>query len=202
MTSKFIIKRNKFIASLVEKYTNPLDSVLDLGCGQGNLIRCMHIPVYYKGVDLNYVGNSHLIENADIMTWETDKKYDTIVLQEVLEHLTFLDSQEITKRIKKFMHDESTLIISVPNFDRLTNIVLGHKYLDDTHKREYIDGYLDTVLEIDEYKIVKKYYFLLYLPFEKYIGWIVPDCIRNIILNRHPNWSSHIVYIAKKSRSV
>lgn len=205
MVSKFVTMRNKFIASLVQRYTEDLGSVLDLGCGEGILLKYIRKPVFYHGVDTNYIGKSNLIENSDIQTWESDKVYDTIVLQEVLEHLPLPETDNaipFLQRVQRFMHDESTLIVSVPNFHRLTNLLTHNpKYLDETHNTEYWDGYLDLIVPNIKYRIVEKHYWLLYLPFEKYIGWLVPDFIRNWILKRRPTWASHIIYIIKKDKN-
>lgn len=201
MTSKFVIKRNKFIASLVRKYTEDLDSILDLGCGEGLLLRYLRRPVYYHGVDLNYLGNSNLIENSDITEWKSDKMYDIIVLQEVIEHLRTYERLGVLHKCWEWMYDNSKFIVSVPNINRFTNRFCKiPKLLDETHQKEYEDMELDFVLEGMDFHIIEKHYWLLYLPFEKQIGWFVPDFIRNWILKMNPTLASHFVYVVQRRK--
>ncbi len=138
MTSKYILYRNKFIADLVLKYSKlHLNNILDIGCGEGilnNYISATNI-IKYTGLDKklrldqithpNIYKKCNVLNNDELIKVTNNEKYNIIVLQEILEHLPLPDikySIPLLIKIKSLLQSEGTIIISVPNINRLTNI--------------------------------------------------------------------------------
>tara|TARA_B100000212_G_scaffold342211_1_gene328236 strand:- start:3147 stop:3890 length:744 start_codon:yes stop_codon:yes gene_type:complete len=122
-------------------------SVLDFGCGQGLLLKLLENYNY----DLyGYDFSKELVEIASQITNKStiynelplDKKYDVIILSEVLEHLQ--DPLSILKVIKDKLNDNGYLIITVPNADRFN---LGY-FLHDKHQFQPIYDVMYTFSEI------------------------------------------------------
>jgi 2-polyprenyl-3-methyl-5-hydroxy-6-metoxy-1,4-benzoquinol methylase len=107
-------------------------TVIEFGLGDGVLTRmlCEHFE-HVTGVDgaqttidllkakleySNITLNKSYIEN-----YNSDKKYDVIVMGHILEHLT--DPVMALKNIKCLMHDKSILYISVPNANSIHRLV-------------------------------------------------------------------------------
>lgn len=228
MESKFINYRNKFIANII--FVRAIDSfrdkkcfngvsILDLGCGEGTLIEEIRKLgstnfISYKGIDIKLdekqkkddKNTNKKYEEIDIEQFllrEKTEKYNFIVLQEVLEHLDKDKTISILFRTIFRLSSEGTLIVSVPNYNRLTNKLVGFvgekKFMDDTHKFEFVDGQLDGMLKILDYEIVDKKYIILYLGewIERGLGKLIPWNIRNFILKMKPKWASHFVYVCK-----
>jgi len=100
--------------------------VLDIGCGTGDLAD--YYKGEYLGIDISDVAIklaresrrkdasfmvSDLLEPQEFLL----KKYDTFVIAEVLEHID--DDKVLMENIKHCAKDNATIIISVPNGDRV-----------------------------------------------------------------------------------
>ena len=104
---------SKFI---VDKNTN----ILDLGCSQGKLL----LQLQKRGFD-NLTGvqlsesncewltkNNIIAINSDIFEISSNKKYDLIILSQVLQHI--MDIQLLMTKICDLLSDQGILYISVP----------------------------------------------------------------------------------------
>ena len=98
-------------------------SVLDIGCGRGNLLRSLQIrgasvlglerkefPVHERSGDFVRVGSISDPEYAS-------KRFDIIILRHVLEHLE--QPEKVLDQITKHLSDNGQLIIAVPNYSSL-----------------------------------------------------------------------------------
>lgn len=181
-------------------YTKDLDYVLDIGSNDELLREYINPILFYIGVDKERRGKYSI--KADIMKWSPPRKtpcYSVIVMQEVLEHLPLPMNENMIPllfRVKDWLKPEGHLIVSVPNFLRLTNRISEPKYLDETHNTEFFPDDMD-LFTCGHYDIVEKHFIILYLPYEKLIGWLIPDFLRRLILRIFPTWASHIVYVLK-----
>jgi len=110
-------------------------SVLDIGCGTGDLAD--YYKGEYLGVDISDVAVQLAKDSRrkDARFKEVDLlkplaeglgKFDTIVLAEVLEHID--DDTVLFENIKKVANNNATIIISVPN---------GNRVPDKNHLREF-----------------------------------------------------------------
>lgn len=115
-----------FILSLIEKNKK----VLDIGCASGYLaLSLKEKGCLIDGIDID----SNVVEKAkkychasvlDISKDKISKKYDVIILGDVLEHL--VDPWEVLISLKENLNQGGYLIISVPN---ITNIYARFKIL-------------------------------------------------------------------------
>lgn len=136
--------------------------VADFGCGTGTLSK------YYNGRYDGYDISEEAIKIAkwgrrkdadfieyDIVTHhiEAEKKYDTIVVAELLEHIE--NDEVLIKNIKNNLVENGKIIVSVPNGDRVP---------DESHCRQF------TVPELrQKFKELGRVRFHNYIGFEKRI---------------------------------
>lgn len=139
-----ITKYHKYFTDRVKRS----DKVLDIGCGNGfNTLKIAEVAGQVIGID-NDRGNIDIARKAcdkdntefifaDINEYRPGKKYNKIILSNVLEHI----DDRITA-LKKLKEIGDTLLIRVPLFNRdwITTYKqeLGIEYrLDKTHYIEY-----------------------------------------------------------------
>ena len=126
----------------------PDDVVLDLGCGNGALThdlagKCKFVvgvdlnPVNIKYAKEKYAGNNIEYRLADVTKEDFDKRFDTIVLSNVIEHIP--DRVDFLKKAGKLA---PKILIRVPTITRdwmtLYKKELGVEWRSDpTHYVEY-----------------------------------------------------------------
>ena len=139
-------------------------NILEIGPGLGNNLQTLSkygkVDVLETDVDfIDYLKNTnqlredHIFKSLD----EVDKKYDLIVMLDVLEHIE--NSREFMLNLKEILHIDSLAIIGVPAYDSLWS-VHDEELL---HFRRYNWQLLKE--ETKHYTILKKYGFnFLLLP--------------------------------------
>ncbi len=115
--------------ALLNKYIGINKNVLDLGCRNGILTQYFAKNNNVLGVDIdknalekasNMLKIDTLVIDLNSNWQELDgKKFDVIVLGEVLEHLYF--PGDVLEKIKKYLNDDGIFIGSVPNAFSLKN---------------------------------------------------------------------------------
>lgn len=165
-----IINYHRFFIDNIE----PSDTVLDIGCGNGALTADIASKArFVTGIDINpvrirYAKEHNLRENiryfdmsfgqATLFTLTAPKKYDVIVLSNVLEHI-----ETRIEFLTSWCRKGKKLLIRVPMLDRGWLPVymkeLGMDYrLDKEHKIEYtVESFMEEIkeagLHLDSYTI-------------------------------------------------
>ena len=144
-------------------------SLLDVGCGKGDILLC--INKYVKkcvGIDVSVDAikliHQHLVNKNNLRIIISnvengiplkDKSFDMILLIHVLEHLN--KPKKILKKLKKLLNLNGTLLIIVPNCGKTYKkffLKSNYGYNDETHKHFFdvdsLKEILDDVLNVDE----------------------------------------------------
>ena len=179
MHSKFnTIKKNYTGAynNVVYKYIKKNSYCLDVGCSDGKLGQAL---IYDKncivdGVEFNsdmknlsiskgykYVFQHDL--NIEIKKLDSQEKvYDYIIFADVLEHL--IDPKKILIFFLKYLKDDGTIIISVPNVAFIQirlNLLFGNwnytKFgiMDETHTKFYTVKTIEELVKSVNLKIIR-----------------------------------------------
>jgi 2-polyprenyl-3-methyl-5-hydroxy-6-metoxy-1,4-benzoquinol methylase len=148
---------------------DPVDTVLDVGCGNGSVAYDVAKKVKsVVGVDIDKnkirdAKNKFLLDNieyicGDIMVMTLKQKFDVVILSNVLEHI-----EDRTRLLKKIKELGNKFLIRVPMINRswvtLYKKELGVEYRSDkTHMIEYtIENFTREMekaeLRIDNYSI-------------------------------------------------
>ncbi len=151
----------KLILKLVEG-----KKVLDVGCGSGLLSKTL----LTKGYNVTVIDNdSKAIEIAkkkgingfvaDINTWQTQEKFDCVILGDVLEHIE--DDKLAMRKIREMLEPNGCIVVNVPAYQSLFSkhdAALGHK-------RRYSNIELESKLQDSGFRIEKlRHWNLLALP--------------------------------------
>ncbi|MCB0407876.1 MAG: class I SAM-dependent methyltransferase [Bdellovibrionales bacterium] len=123
------------------KLNRKISNLLDLGCGEGFFANYFHeqgVDIFLNDYSSNGIErhNPHLLEyleKGDSSTYleNSKNKYDFISLNNVLEHV--IDPEHLMASIKKVMHPDSVLRITVPNdFSAFQMKLLDNQLTDKT----------------------------------------------------------------------
>ena len=136
---KKLIKQKKF-------------SWLDLGCGEGGLVRlAAEQGIKAVGIDKT---QGQTIEKFQVTNLE---KYDVVSLYHVLEHLK--NPKAVLIKINQWLKPGGVLVIEVPLVGNLTEKFLQKKYLaylDKTHQHFWTKAEIERLLSRSGWQIVKK----------------------------------------------
>ncbi len=158
--------KTKLILKLVEG-----KNILDIGCGTGRLSKTLQerryevvaIDTDRKAVEISKEKGINSFV-ADISEWQTDQKFDCIILGDVLEHIE--DDNSAIRKIHDMMNQNGCIVVNVPAYQALFSkhdIALGHK-------RRYSNGELKTKLKESGFTIEYfRHWNLLALPITVYI---------------------------------
>lgn len=115
----------KVISSFMKKNIKKTAHILDIGCSSGYLLWLLK-KLGYKNVygfdpapackNIAKEKYGIAMETAEIENFTTEKKYDFIILSQVLEHLR--DVQKSIEKITSFLSDDGYFFIGVPDTGR------------------------------------------------------------------------------------
>lgn len=125
-------------------------SWLDLGCGEGALIKLL------KEQGITAIGIDEKM-GQKIETFKTQKRFSVISLYHVLEHLR--SPASVLEKIKPWLETDGLMVIEVPLIGNLTEKFLGKKYLiylDKTHINFWTKAELLRLLEQSGWQVIKR----------------------------------------------
>jgi len=118
-----------FFEKIVVKSFNKLDktnkpTLLDIGCGIGIMLdTAKKIGYTPTGVELSSKlskvarNKGHEVLNTNINEYNIDRKFDTITMMDIIEHLE--DPKQILMSLKPLLNKNGELIVYTPNHDSL-----------------------------------------------------------------------------------
>ncbi len=102
---------------------------------------------------------------ADLLHLELEeKKFDRIIMTEVLEHFSEKDDRKILKQLKKMLNDNGKILVTTPNYRSLWILLeplmdilhLSPKLWGDQHLIKFTSKKLIEILENNGFIIEKK----------------------------------------------
>lgn len=98
--------------------------ILDVGCGNGNItLPLASLGYNIEGFDINQesiekaqeknIFNNAIFKKCDIMELNNNKRYDVIIVSEVIEHLN--NPVAILNTVRRLLKPQGLLLLSVPN---------------------------------------------------------------------------------------
>jgi len=112
-------------AKIISKYIDPDSKILDIGCGDGTIIEYLsknNKPKEIVGIDISKRAVDYVKEKGfdafeidilseDFIKFLANKKFDYIIITEVLEHIK--DPEKVILAIKN--HFTKSIFVSIPN---------------------------------------------------------------------------------------
>lgn len=115
------LNKVRTVDTLLRRFGKPRGKTLDAGCGEGVLVE-----KYYEkgwdiiGVDKNYA--SPLVCQGSLTDLPfAPNTFDNVMCLDVLEHLDFSEQLVALVQLKKVLHPDGALIISIPNLAHFTS---------------------------------------------------------------------------------
>ena len=169
------------------------ERVLDFGCNTGELCYILnkYFGVQTLGVDINGTAISIAKKKFPHLEFKKitpsslnrlKKKFDAIVMMQVIEHLKTPDEQ--LKTLRELLTPKGRIIVSTPNkwayFDKVKSRVLGKRFAyDPTHFHEFSPKTLRELFEGSGFEVKRVYTRgTAIIPFTRKIfgfGWGYPN---------------------------
>lgn len=119
-----------FLLEQIEKIH--LQSLIDIGCGDGRMTREIHIrfpSVELKGVDysqrainlakaMNQDFTDIEYERIDVSEYSFPKKYDAAILMEVFEHIPIDETSIFLSGVHRALKSDGVLLLTVPHINK------------------------------------------------------------------------------------
>ncbi|MEW5760784.1 MAG: class I SAM-dependent methyltransferase [Candidatus Thermoplasmatota archaeon] len=182
--SKEAYELNAKIYDGMYKHLLPKDKnceILDVGCGMGHFLYYISKKGYknFYGIDISkeqvdickrYVTENIELIDTFIFLKERKEKYDLIVANDFIEHITLEQALEFVKLCFNALKENGQLIIKTPNMSApFSNSVL---YVDLTHRHGYTEHNLGQLLRFGSFEDVS-FYPITYHPIRRMIGFFI-----------------------------
>ena len=192
---------------VIRKYTDEDIDHLDYGSGDGSFSKFLNSKKNISSLSYDpYFNNSRSLETSE-------KKYNTITLWHVLEHI--YDLNNFFEELNDLLTNNGKIFLAVPNFNSLEK-----KYFNEDwaaydlprHLYHFNHKTLDRLLELKGYKIIKRkrmlldtfYISMLSSTENNNIGMIKAVYISIIVvfkvLLKGPLYSSSLFYVCEKNK--
>ena len=169
------VYRHNVIFEILSRLALPIKlpyRLLDMGWGFGTIIKglydCINMDYYACDLSLTALSQQRLKKMKEINYKDCNiidgipfnRKFDLILLCEVLEHLNFSESRSIddfVKDIREHLSDNGYLILSTPNVACIRNIInlcLGRNITDEWDS-SFIDSKINRTPHIREFTILE-----------------------------------------------
>jgi len=171
----------------IARLTNGCDTILDIGCSQLPNPYFNTEEVYgldiRKGENYDRYKEFYLADVFDLPEPLNDKKFDAVVVGEVLEHVE--NPSEFLRCCRTATHDNGIIVLSTPNphsiAECLLTITLNRKYYyTREHIMLYPQRWLIRILEIAGFNKVKLYSGGTQFPLLGLIPFPRPWCYQTI----------------------
>lgn len=205
-----IVKNAKNQLGFITKHLDPRDkTLLDIGAHTGMFVQeAGRSGFRAEGIEPNKIAADWAlrrgisINNADLESYQPDKKYDIITLFHVLEHLS--DPVACLNKLKSWLNKGGYLIIEVPNSDSYLAKLDGisWKYIALEHVYYFSQNSLGGLLKDLGFTIIvfqKRNFEINYLNLRKLAHYIWgKKIIRDRFQGKNPR-SNQVVDTAKKN---
>lgn len=147
----------------IDLYTNRKGELLDVGCGRGYFLdeaRMLGWNTY--GVDTSRIVTEfaekrlHLnVFNSDIFSFQSDKLFDLITLNQVIEH--FSNPESLINQCSKYLRNGGLMYIATPNPESISARVLKDNFdhfIPPEHLSYFSQHTLRRLLEKQGFKVL------------------------------------------------
>jgi len=142
-----VVEANPFLKKDIEQKIQLIKSykkhgdLLEIGCGDGTLLKKIHSDYNIKGVDISEFAiakASKILDDKKLKVLDIEKEnidgdFDIIIAFDVMEHLK--DPAKVIKKIKDALRKDGIFIFSVPNnygiFGKIMTTIFN--FIDKTH---------------------------------------------------------------------
>ncbi|WXG47428.1 MAG: class I SAM-dependent methyltransferase [Candidatus Atabeyarchaeum deiterrae] len=162
ITAEGAVEQGKYLVDFISPYLTRLSvgSLLDVGCGKGDFLYYLH--EHFPNLALYGVEPSESFEMLSKRLVKINKfkgffedspfvgeQFDIITLIEVLEHVD--NPREFLSLIRKCMHNDTVLLVDVPNFDnnKTDLLVVDHKW-------KFTEGSLSNIFNLSGLRVIEK----------------------------------------------
>jgi 2-polyprenyl-3-methyl-5-hydroxy-6-metoxy-1,4-benzoquinol methylase len=159
------IKHFILLWQIFKKYE--IENILEIGTGVGIITKFLSykynkitsIDISENNIKLvnKYLPSNVSLINKSIMDYNTESKYDLILLLDTLEHIPKSYHTKLFKKLSNIMNNNAHIIFTIPNPCYTKYIINNNpKALQVVDEMIYLDDILEickeTNLQIDEYK--------------------------------------------------
>jgi hypothetical protein len=163
VSNDYIKYYTKVVRFLIPYINNKKARILDLGCSTGGLLSIFKLYGYSNllGVDpsptcARVVKELYSIDAIakNISNFDTNEKFDLVILTGVMEHL--VDFSSLMPRIKSLLNDHGLLFIEIPDLGRFDRFISApFQQFSIEHINYFSQGSIKNLLSRFSFEIVK-----------------------------------------------
>lgn len=152
----------EFILSEIKKDATNIESIFDIGCGDGRLTwelsqefedkQILGIDYSKKAIGMAKAFNQNIdFRNLDIISDDFSIKCDSATLIEVFEHIPLELCDEFVKALHKIINENGTLYMTVPH----ENMPLSYKHFQHFNLKK-LENYFENYFTFEDVKYIQK----------------------------------------------